>query len=363
MSFKVITDNLICATEKVKIQLNLEIAKLENLSPANCLSKGQQCSFYRLFPLSINLNKTKINGDIWFHGRHMDNSYLIPDSITFGVTWYNTKSFVMNVDLQLGSMRSLKGTNTFSSFSNDTTKLDKCSTSIGLPEQFPYSSCEQQFYIPKFDVSMGSKPNFLISGEISFTFVLNKAVEIKNESIKITSLFCEDALSSLQQEKNFTIICQGEIFQFNKILLCLMSEVFGRMIQGSNSKEAVENSVEIEDFSPDTIRAFQNIVLETVPSKNDELTPELLLFAQKYLMKPLVMKSKEHLIKTLSIKNIFEVIKVAYLIDDEDIFKTASGFFSKNKKEFQDDKELDAFQKSNPMCMIKVFNYMYGLKK
>ena len=80
-------------------------------------------------------------------------------------------------------------------------------------------------------------------------------------------------------------------------------------------------------------------------------------------MKPLVMKCKEHLIKALSIKNIFEVIKVAYLIDDEDMFKTASEFFSKNKKEFQDDKELEAFQKSNPMCMIKVFNYMYGLKK
>ena len=146
MSLKIISDNLICSTEEVKIQLNLETAKLENLSPANCLSKGQQCPFYRLFPLSINLNETKINGDIWFHGRHMDNSYLIPDSITFGVTWYNTKSFVMNVDLQFkyqSSKRSLKGT-FYSLFSDDTTKLDKCSTSNGLPKHFPYSSFEQQ---------------------------------------------------------------------------------------------------------------------------------------------------------------------------------------------------------------------------
>ena len=74
MSFKVISDNLICSTEEVKIKVNLETAKLENLSPANCLSKGQHCSFYRLLPISICLNGTKINGDIWFHGAHLDST-------------------------------------------------------------------------------------------------------------------------------------------------------------------------------------------------------------------------------------------------------------------------------------------------
>ena len=88
MSFKVISDNLICSTEEVKIQVNLETAKLENLSPANCLSKGLRCSFYRLLPISIWLNGTKINGDIWFHGAHLDSN-VPPNSIRFGVTWYN----------------------------------------------------------------------------------------------------------------------------------------------------------------------------------------------------------------------------------------------------------------------------------
>ena len=78
---------------------------------------------------------------------------------------------------------------------------------------------------------------------------------------------------------------------------------------------------------------------------------------------PLVDRCKKHLIASLNRKNILDIIKVAYLIDDDGMLKTASEFFSKNKKEFQDDKELDVFQKSNPMCMIKVFNYMYGLKK
>ena len=135
MSYKVISDNLICATEEVKIQLNLETAKLENLSPANCLSKGQLCPFYRLLPLSINLNGTKINGDVWFHGGHNDSYPYTSDAIRFGVTWYSTKSFVMNVDLQLeyqSSKASIEKRNLYSLFSEDTTKLDKCSTSITL---------------------------------------------------------------------------------------------------------------------------------------------------------------------------------------------------------------------------------------
>ena len=72
----------------------------------------------------------------------------------------------------------------------------------------------------------------------------------------------------------------------------MISEVFARVIQASNSQEALTNSMVIEDFASDTIRAFQRVAFGNDEIKDEDLTPELLMFAQKYLMKKLVMKIK-----------------------------------------------------------------------
>ena len=67
-----------------------------------------------------------------------------------------------------------------------------------------------------------------------------------------------------------------------------------------------------------------------LPIKNEDLTPELLMFAQKYLMKKLVAKIKVRLLDSLTNENIFDVTKAAYLIDDQEIFKEASKYLWKN---------------------------------
>ena len=149
------------------------------------------------------------------------------------------------------------------------------------------------------------------------------------------------------------MICEGETFHFNKTLLSMISEVFSRMIQASNSKEALTNSVEINDFSPDTIKAFQRVAFGNDGIKDEDLTPELLMFAQKYLMKPLVAKIKTKLMDSISNETIFDLIKVAYLIDDHDMLKETSKYLLKNMKQLKGTPEWNAFKNEHHECLIE----------
>ena len=133
----------------------------------------------------------------------------------------------------------------------------------------------------------------------------------------------------------------------------MTSEVFARMIQASKSKEAISNSVIIDDFAPDTIKAFQRVAFGNEEIKDKDLTPELLMFAQKYLVKPLVTKIKENLMDSMTNENVFDVIKVAYLIDDEDMFKEACKYLKEKKDELKDSVEWKTFGQDHPACMIK----------
>ena len=135
----------------------------------------------------------------------------------------------------------------------------------------------------------------------------------------------------------------------------MMSEVFKQMVCG-NSKEAKSNCVEINDFAPETIRvAFGD---ETI--KNEDLTTDLLMFANKYFMKPLMEKCKKHLNVLDSMTNgtVFDIIKTAYLLDDEEMFKNGTLFLKKNRVQLKGSEQWKEFEEANPKCMIKVLKMM-----
>ena len=85
---------------------------------------------------------------------------------------------------------------------------------------------------------------------------------------------------------------------------------------------------------------------------------ELLMFAQKYLMKPLVAKCREQLFANITHGNVFEIIKTAYFIDDEDIFKEASEYLKANSEELKDTDDWLSFEEANPKIIAKVYRFM-----
>ena len=184
----------------------------------------------------------------------------------------------------------------------------------------------------------------------SYEFV--KRQELKN-------LLHQDTFGSQTMDPDFTILCGGKEFKFNKSALCFISRVFKAMIENSNTLEATSGCVEIKDFSPETIAAFKNVVFT-----NDEilyrehLTVDLLMFGNKYAIDSLVKVVADHLKNNLTMENIYPVIESAYLIDDDELLKSCVKFVKANFGKFKDDEKWNQFQKMHPNCAVKTLNFM-----
>ena len=230
---------------------------------------------------------------------------------------------------------------------------------------------EEQFKILDFELESTShyqsrQSNLILRGEIlldvkfdidtvpeSKNDLNNQVSKSQNSLNSLVSSLSAQAIDQFNEDKNFKIISNGEDFYFNKTLLSLVSEVFQKMLQG-NSKEAQDNCVEISDFSQDTIRTFEKFSFSSEKIKPEEITVELLMFANKYFMKPLETKCKNYFVSILNKNNLLDFIKAAYDIDDEEMLKVGANYFSKYKNELKENEEFKKFNKSYPLCMNKI---------
>ena len=124
-----------------------------------------------------------------------------------------------------------------------------------------------------------------------------------------------------------------------------------------------QNSIEIEDFASKTIKSFQNVVFGDDIVTIEDYTPELLLFAQKYFIKPLISKSAKYLGKTLTQENVFGVCKIAHLIDQENLLQKASEFLKQNMEKMLNTEDWKNFEKSHPDCMVRIYRLMFAKKE
>ena len=130
------------------------------------------------------------------------------------------------------------------------------------------------------------------------------------------------------------------------------------MIQGQLGQEAQEGTVEINDFNPDTIQAFKRICFENKDFEEGVSIPDLLLFAQKYFLNPLKQKCLNHLVNNLNPDNIYDVVKIADQIDDENLLKICAKYMRLNRSKLDRNEEWLDFQRSHPNCMIKMMNFI-----
>ena len=54
--------------------------------------------------------------------------------------------------------------------------------------------------------------------------------------------------------EDFQIVCRGEVYGFNKSILCNISPVFERMLTNPNFKQSQECLTEIKDTNPEIIK-------------------------------------------------------------------------------------------------------------
>ena len=161
-----------------------------------------------------------------------------------------------------------------------------------------------------------------------------------------------------------SIVCQGETFKFNKLILCSVSMVFEKMFENSDYKEASNGSVIIDDFEPETIEGFKNTITALLANNFDELkktylTPQLLLFADKYAIQCLVDAVGTHLKKSLSMYTVYEVIDAAFLTNNDDLLKTAVQFLKENLKKLDNESEIwKKLHELDHKCFVLIMKYM-----
>ena len=128
---------------------------------------------------------------------------------------------------------------------------------------------------------------------------------------------------------DFQIVCQGEEFGFNRSILCKISPVFERMLAHTSLKEYKNGRVEIIDTTPKTIKAFKNM-LSLNYIQMEELTSEMLLFADKYEICFLYKLCQDHLCTAITKENVFDVIRSANYTNDEKLNRKCSEFMQAN---------------------------------
>ena len=317
-----------------------------------CDQPGAQfkCEKLKSMPIEIMYNGHKIVGDLFIHidefRRYVNYTQIL--------VLYNVKQFKM---ICKGFEWQVKEKLAQCQLISEYVDLPKTDTNKNFPPNTPkfqgvynFKYClDNEYYRP-------SKV-----GEICLQIEIDEDIDVQIED-KFKSLISNDVVTKLEGEKNFTIRCNGETFQFNKTLLCMISEVFNRMING-NSKEADSNSVEIIDFAPETIRAFSKVAFGDETLKKEDFTADLLMFANKYLIKPLVKKCKKHLnvLDSMTNDNVFDIIRTAYLLDDEEMFKNGTLFLKKNRVQLKGSEQWREFEEANPKCMIKVLKLMLDI--
>lgn len=194
------------------------------------------------------------------------------------------------------------------------------------------------------------------NGIIELEFQPTSRVLRKQE---LKGLIYHDSFNTGGKDPDFTITCQDKPFHFNKINLCFVSDVFQKMIGNSDTLEARSGRVNIEDFSPETIEAFKRVMFENdVALDEEDLTVDLLKFANKYCISPLIKVVAHHLCNNLSFENIYDVIQAAYLIDNEELLLSSAKFINGNSGHFKHNDHWKRFNDQHPKCAVKLLNLM-----
>ena len=196
-----------------------------------------------------------------------------------------------------------------------------------------------------------------INGKITVTYKLSLE---RIRELKLVQLFNKTRTELCEQAEDVTILCQDQIFKFNKLYLSSISPVFKNMFTNEYI-ESENNHVKIKDVEPETIQAFKN-VLYNEGMYDKDLTHQLFIFAKRYLIEPLTIVCREKLVKDLSKDNFMDAIKAAYWNDDDALLMSGANFVKEHLGEFNEFKEYDEFMNDHPKVLAKLLKCMMSQK-
>ena len=163
-------------------------------------------------------------------------------------------------------------------------------------------------------------------------------------------------LSTPCGKEDFTIICKDQKIKFEKQLLVNVSAAFRGMLESPWSEESKNGYVEIKEVKPETILAFKNLLLNSHVFKKEDLTIDMMIFADRFIINALFDLCVKFIDSfDVNDENIFETIQALCLIEKDSFLDKAVLLLKKNYGTLKQDPRWKEFAKTHPDCVFKMF--------
>jgi len=172
-------------------------------------------------------------------------------------------------------------------------------------------------------------------GDCKICFEVKILLDNPNEKLlRDTGPTLVEAMQNLccnEEMSDFKIKCESQEFPCHKLILSTRSDVFKAMfLSDLKVTEDDDNILEIPNISAKIMKTFLKFLYQ------DEITPEeiscdLLIAADQYNFKRLVNICLKHLEDSIDPTNVMEIAATAYLLNQDQLLKSASKFIFNNR--------------------------------
>ena len=154
---------------------------------------------------------------------------------------------------------------------------------------------------------------------------------------------------------DFTIVCQGKIFDCHRNILALRSKVFRAMLTTDDGREKTSGTLNIVDFEDTSVRQMIKFCYTGNLVEDDILILiEILLLANKYDIKGLLEISQSLLVPAIGIDNCLEILDVAHKISSTYLLQKSSRFVLRNFSRIKRTEKCCKLINANPMIMAAI---------
>ena len=113
----------------------------------------------------------------------------------------------------------------------------------------------------------------------------------------------------------------------------------------------------MDNVSVDVLKTMKKMLVEG-DLQEEYCNIEMLMFADMYNIKPLIMFCKDRIRRTINHENIIDIIRASDGLSDDSLLKYAADFMMENKGRFENDPEWNEYSKQFPEVFAKMWKMM-----
>ena len=173
----------------------------------------------------------------------------------------------------------------------------------------------------------------------------------------------------LYGEKDFSdvkIVCSdGKAFLCHKLVLGCQSEIFKTIFKNKSMMEKQsEGAMEIEekDVNSDIMEQLLYYMYFQTVKDNNMINTDLMIAADKFLVKGLLDFCTKFLESNLSVENALDILIKAELVNQKTLFDAASKFVRKNLGKVNKTSAWEEMLKKNPTLIANLFSQMSDME-